>query len=67
MKTLTVEQILNLKWEPTTEESRKTDPNRYVYSVKKVTNSITPNVGQLLNHIELAELCDSIDWNVGVV
>ena len=66
MKTLNVEQILNLKWAPT-EERDASDPERYVYTVKKVTNSLTPHVGELLNHLLVADYCDSADWNVVIV
>ena len=66
MKTLNVEQILNLKWAPT-EERSATDPERYCYTVKKITNSLTPHVRDLLDHLRMADYCDSADWNVVIV
>lgn len=67
MKTLNVEQIANFDFVAATEERRTTSPDRVAYRVTKVTNSITPLVGEVLSHVEVAELCDSVDWKVIVV
>ena len=66
MKTLNVSQIVNSAWQPT-EPGRRTDPNRHAYSVTKVTNAMEPRVGDVLSHVELAELCDAADWKVIIV
>ncbi len=64
MKTMNVEQILNDNFEG--RHRTPDDPKQWLYRVVKVTNSITPQVGQLLDPPTCRSYCDNNDWNVAI-
>lgn len=61
MKKLTVQQQHNPEWD---NFSNPDDPNRFVYQVKRITNSRTPEIRKELNPEELDYYCTSEEWEV---
>ncbi len=63
MKTLAVDQVLDGSvYDPETKRHIAT----HRYQVVKVTNSISPKIGDSLDVGELFAYCDSEDWNVTI-
>lgn len=63
MKTLQVTQCMDgSTYDPTTEKHNPI----YVYEVDKVTNAIHPPVHTRLSAAQMADYCDSDDWNVTI-
>ena len=63
MKTLLVTQCIDGSvYDP---ETKKHNPV-YIYEVDKVTNAVHPACHTRLTVAEVAEYCDSADWNVTI-
>ncbi len=68
---LYVKQVVDPNWQPSATSPKAyneslNDPNRFLFHVKKVLNSSTPNIWAELTHDELDVYCNSENWEVTI-